>query len=562
MGDMTQTDALDVLRTPLVAPIFRLEVGMSIGAFLCSLCIIFVSVYRLHSANVVPASASLTEFSADRAIEHLAVLANKPHPVGSEEHARVGEYIVGQLTALGLTPELQKTTDLTNIVARLKGTSGGKAVLLVGHYDTVPSSPGASDNGSAVAMMLETVRALKAGPPLSHDVMFLFSDGEEIGLRGAKAFVYQHQWAKEIAVVLNFDARGNSGPAIMFQTSPENGWLIRQFASASPRPVANSLSHDIYKLLPNSTDFGIFKDAGFAGLDFAFINGIKSYHTSNDTVAEMDRASLQHEGATGLALTSHLANANLDNVRATDAIYFDLFSAILITYPANLALLFTLLIVLFFLAVITLGLRRRHLTIGGVAAGSSAILLSMLSALIIVTLVHWGIESWRGRMNEGVASQDGLEMIVFAATAIAVAASLFVLVSRRINTTNLMMGSLSCWLVLLLLATFFVPGGSYLFTWPLLFNLVALAYMFAAQPGKPWAAQHLAVLALCALPGVVLFVPVIYLTGIAFTLDSFGSLTSLALAPVLLLGPFSPHLMILASPNRTRSVSGFPEVSY
>lgn len=524
---------------------------MSIGTFLCSLCIVFVSVYRLHPSNVVPASASFTEFSADRAMEHLAVLANKPHPVGSEEHAHVGEYILSQLSALGLTPELQKTTDLTNILARLKGASGGKAVLLVAHYDTVPSSPGASDNSSGVAMMLETVRALKAGSPLSHDVMFLFSDGEEIGLRGAKAFVYQHQWAKEIAVVLNFDARGNSGPSIMFQTSPENGWLIRQFASASPRPVAISLSHDLYKLLPNGTDFAIFKEAGFAGLDFAFINGIKYYHTSNDTVAEVDRPTLQQQGANGLALTSHLANANLDNVRAADAIYFDLFSATLIAYPANLALLFTLLIVLFFLAVITLGLRRRHLTIGGVAAGSIAILLSMLSALIIVTLVDWAISSWRGRMNEGVASQDGLEMIVLAATAVAVAASLFVLVSRRINTPNLMMGSLCCWLVLLLLTTFLVRGGSYLFTWPLLFNLVAVAYMFSAQPGKPWAVQHLAVVALCAFPGIVLFVPVIYLTGMALTLDSFGSLASLAAAPVLLLGPFFPHLMILVSPNRT-----------
>lgn len=535
---------------------------MSVGTFLCSLCIVFVSIYRLHPANVVPASASVTEFSADRAMEHLSVLANKPHPVGSEEHARVGEYIISQLTALVLTPELQKTTDLTNILARLKGTNDGKAVLLVGHYDTVPSSPGASDDGSAVAMMLETVRALKAGPPLSHDVIFLFSDGEEIGLRGAKAFVYQHQWAKEIAIVLNFDARGNSGPAIMFQTSPENGWLITQFASASPRPVASSLSHDIYRLLPNSTDFAIFKDAGFAGLDFAFINGIKSYHASNDTVAEMDRASLQHQGATGLALTSHLANANLDNVRAADAIYFDLFSSTLITYPASLALLFTVLIVLFFIAVITFGVRRRHLTIGGVAAGTIGTLLSMFSALIVVTLVHWGIGSWRSGMNEGVARQDGLDMIVLAATAIAVAASLFVVVSRRINTPNLTMGCLSCWLVLLLLTTFFVPGGSYLFTWPLLFNLVAVAYMFAAQPGKPWAVQHLGVVALCGLPGVVLFVPVIYLSSLAFTLDSFGSLTALAAAPVLLLGPFSPHLMTLASPNRTRNVSGSPEVSY
>jgi len=543
MGDMAQSEVLDLLHTPSIGSIFRVEVGMSIGMFLCSLCVVFVSVYRLQPPSVVPASAALTEFSAERAMEHLAALSNKPHPVGSEEHARVGKYIASQLTILGLTPELQKTNSMTNIVARLKGTSGGKAVLLVAHYDTVPSSPGASDNSSSVAMLLEVLRALKAGSPLSRDVVFLFSDGEEIGLLGAKAFAYGHQWAKEIAVVLNFDARGNSGSSIMFETGPENGWLIRQFASASPRPVATSLSHEIYKLLPNTTDFAIFKEAGFAGLEFAFINGINHYHTANDTVAEVDRRSLQHQGANGLALTSQLANENLENVRAGDAIYFDLFSSAVVAYPARLALLFTAVIVLLFLAVITLGLRKGHLMIGGVAAGSVAILLSMFGAFVVVILIHWVIGLWRG-----AASQNGFEMIVFAATATAVAAFLFVLVLRRINTQDLMVGGLCFWLVLMCVTVFVMPGASYLFTWPLLFNLVALASMFARRSDKPWAVSHLVVLALCALPGIILFVPVIYLTSIALSLDSFGSLAILTAVPVLLLGPFCPHLMVL-SPN-------------
>lgn len=543
MRYMAQSEVLDLLHAPSVGSIFRAEVVVSIGMLLCSLCVVFVLVYRLQPPSVVPASAARTEFSAERAMEHLAALANKPHPVGSEEHARVGEYIASQLTILGLTPELQKTNSMTNIVARLNGTSGGKAVLLVAHYDTVPSSPGASDNSSSVAMLLEVLRALKAGSPLSRDVVFLFSDGEEIGLLGAKAFAYGHQWAKEIAVVLNFDARGNSGASIMFETGPENGWLIKQFASASPRPVATSLSHEIYKLLPNTTDFAIFKEAGFAGLEFAFINGLSHYHTANDTVAEIDRRSLQHQGANGLALTSQLANENLENVRAGDAIYFDLFSAAVVAYPARLALLFTGVIVLLFLAVITLGLRKGHLRIGGVAAGSVAMLLSMFGAFVVVILIHWVIGSLRGAAN-----QDGFEMIVFAATATAVAVFLFVLVLRRIKTQDLMVGGLCFWLVLMCVTVLVMPGASYLFTWPLLFNLVALASMFARRSDKPWAVSHLAVLALCALPGIIVFVPVIYLTSIALSLDSFGSLAILTAIPVLLLGPFCPHLMVL-SPN-------------
>src|SRR5258706_7442827 len=119
--------------------------------------------------------------------------------------------------------------------------------------------------------MLETLRALKSSPTLSNDVIALFSDGEEIGSLGAKAFVYQHPWAKDVGVVLNFEARGSSGPAIMFETSDKNGWLIKEVAKAAPRPAAHSLAPAIYQLLPNRTDFTVFKEAGFAGLNFAYI---------------------------------------------------------------------------------------------------------------------------------------------------------------------------------------------------------------------------------------------------------------------------------------------------
>ncbi|HEY0730211.1 MAG TPA: M20/M25/M40 family metallo-hydrolase, partial [Pyrinomonadaceae bacterium] len=213
-------------------------------------------------------------FSAGRAVRHLSVIAEKPHPMGTEAHRAVRDYLVKQLSEAGLEPQVQAATTVTdkgpplevgavaNVVARLKGTSAGKAVLLVAHYDSVLTSFGASDDGMAVASLLETLRALKTGAPLKNDVIILFTEGEENGLLGARAFVDEHPWAKDVGVVLNFDARGNSGPVIMFETSENNGWLIEQLAEASPYPTAHSLSYEIYRLLPNDTDMTVFRRAG------------------------------------------------------------------------------------------------------------------------------------------------------------------------------------------------------------------------------------------------------------------------------------------------------------
>lgn len=201
----------------------------------------FLSIWSQHPPAPVPATAAPTEFSAERAIQHVAAIARGPRPIGSANHAAARDYIFQQLRALGLEPEIQKTTAINsseaplfiagtieNILARKKG-NGGRAVLLVAHYDSVPTGPGANDDGVGVATLLETARAITASEPLSKDVMFLFTDAEETGLLGARAFLAEHPWAKEFEVALNFEGRGNGGPVIMFETSQQK-W------GADPRP--------------------------------------------------------------------------------------------------------------------------------------------------------------------------------------------------------------------------------------------------------------------------------------------------------------------------------------
>ena len=185
---------------------------------LCAISILRVA----RPPSAVAVTAPDTVFSAARAMRHVEQIAQRPHPMGTADHDRVREYIVGQLSALGLQPQIQQTTAIgtryrqagrvQNILARLAGSDpNGKAVLIVAHYDGVEAGPAASDDGAGSAALLETLRALRASKrPLAHDVIALITDGEEAGLLGSAAFVREQPWAKDVGVVLNFEARGTS----------------------------------------------------------------------------------------------------------------------------------------------------------------------------------------------------------------------------------------------------------------------------------------------------------------------------------------------------------------
>ena len=284
---------------PLAAPMVGREMILTLATALFIAAFAGFSLHQTNPPNVVPASAPPIEFSAERALKHLEIIARKPHPIGSLAHAEVRDYLLRELSAAGLKPEVQQTIGVNrdwgrmiqagtveNIIGRLPGTAHtGKTLLLNAHYDSRSHSFGANDNGAAVAGLLETVRALRSGEPLKNDLIFLFTDGEEDALLGARAFASESAWVQDVGLVLNFEARGNSGPSIMFETSDENGWLIKEFAQAAPAPVvSNSLAYEIYKLLPNDTDLTVFKEAGWPGLNFAYINGQPHYHTQLDSL--------------------------------------------------------------------------------------------------------------------------------------------------------------------------------------------------------------------------------------------------------------------------------------
>jgi hypothetical protein len=501
-------------------------------------------VYRLNPPQPTAVNAPVAEFSGDRALKDLTVIAQRPHAVRTAEHAAVASYIQNELTSLGLSPVVQQTPAVTNILARLKGTSDEKAVLLVAHYDTVPVSPGAGDNGSAVVAILETLRALKSSQPLRNDVIALFSDGEELGMVGAKAFVYQHPWAKDVGVVLNFDARGSSGPVIMFETSDKNRWLIKEFAKAAPHPAANSLAPAIYALMPNNTDFTVFKEAGFAGLNFAYITGLNHYHTALDNLTNIDHRTLQHQGSTALALARHFANLNLNSTAAQEneanEVYFDVLNSAVISYSERWVVPLALVICLSFVVLVVFGFKNKHLTGSGLFAGFMLVPLSITGAVLIMTLMN---ELLRVAVSP---EENNLGLMLFVIITICV---LLVVNAKfsHVGISNLMVGGYFWSLILLLLTSLFLKGGSYLFTWPLLFNVGALGFVLARKRRPNFSSKHLVLLVAGAVPGIILFGPLVYFTSVALTLRSLGALIAIAGTMVLLLGPLTPHFAVVAA---------------
>jgi Peptidase family M28 len=286
-----------------------------------------VSLLALEPPDPLPASAPTNEFSSERAFSHVQQIAERPHPVGSEANVEVRDYLVGQLEDLGLHPTVQQATSartmegtasiarVHNIHARIPGSSPTGHVVLVAHYDSVPRGPGAADDGAGVAAILEIARVFTSGSPPRNDIDIVFTDAEEPWLLGAQAFVSAHRLDPQRSVVLNLEARGTSGPALMFQSSPNNATLIPALASAQ-RPIAGSgLWEACSQLLSGDTDFSVFRDAGFAGMNFAFMEGSARYHTPEDSPANLDHASLQHMGSTVLATARHFTGQDLDAPR-------------------------------------------------------------------------------------------------------------------------------------------------------------------------------------------------------------------------------------------------------
>ncbi len=521
--------------------------------------------YMLQPASPKPATAPAVEFSAERALVYDRGVASVPHPAGSNANIRTQQYIVDTMNALGVPTQHVaspyvggRSAGMRNMVlARLPGVANTKAVMLEAHYDSVPYGPGAADDCAGVSAMIEIAHALKAGPPLKNDVIFVFSDAEECGMLGARAFV-EHPWVGDVGVVIGFESRGNQGKACMFETGTENGWLIEQLAKSGVHTSTSSCMADIYYRLPFRADFGIFKEAGLKGYNIAFVDNFAQYHTKNDDPAHLSLASLQDLGEYGLGLTQRLGNQPLERVTAPDVTYFTVAGPHMAYYPATWNRPLMVITIAVFIMMLLLGLVRGHVTFPGMIVGCllftiataivSGVQAGMLALLYGPAKLYALVSKDITQLPDvHVLQQNNLYGAAFALLGIA----LFILIAgslvRFVRPQHLTVGGLAAWLATMFMFDAYLKGGVYMAQWPLLFGSIGLGLLFLTRDPDDLPPTWVALGSLFVIPGIVLAAPTYpAILSFIFVIASPASI----LIPVLILGLAIPQIALVTRRSR------------
>lgn len=508
----------NVIKALLIVAVLGLSFILSTSAF--------------NLPNTLPGDAPGELFSSSRAMRHVEKIAGSVHPPETAEHDAARDYIIGELSNLGLKPEVQKTLasykiwgdvvsgNVENIYAVLPGTGKtGEAILMAAHYDSSADGPGAMDDASGVAALLETLRAIKSGNPLKNDVIFLFTDREEDGLLGAAAFAAENPLLKDVKMALNFEARGNSGPVIMFETGEQNGWFMDEFRKAVPYPVAYSFAYDVYKSMPNNTDFTVFKEAVKSGFNFAPILGYETYHTMYDNVKNFSQGTLQHEGTYALSLVKHFGNLSLSQREENNAVYFTLFNSVLILYSDNLALPFAIIGLIIFCVAFVTGYRKKLISIKKTLLG---FLLSVLSLAAAAGIGYGGLSIFRGsylNSNTMMSAEEFIDvlkassiwMLVMVLLTVLVLFLIYWLLRKRVSFRNQLYGTLMLWAALTLATSILFKSASYLFLWPFAFTSIGLLIQMSISSNRYRSLGYLILFILSAISCILIFLPATYL---------------------------------------------------
>ena len=335
----------------------------------------------------------------------------------------------------------------------------------------------------ASAATLEIARALKAMPPPRHPVIFLIDDGEEAGLLGARAFVDSHPWASQVRAAVNLDARGTSGPSLMFETGSAGEWAVDLYAQRSRRPAMSSIFYTVYKLLPNDTDFTVFKSAGYQGLNFAYIGDAAHYHTPLDNSASVTPASLQHQGENGLAAVTALANSDLSGPPQRDAVFFDLFGRKMVRWPARRSLPFALAFAFLLALEIAWMIHTKRVAVAEFLLGFLGWLSTMVVVALLALLFVYLLRLAGAMPVAWVAHPLPLE-VCFWSLGIAVVVIHGVLLARKAGFWGLWCGAWTWWSLLSVLASWLAPGLSYIFLLPAGTAALAVLTTFLGKGGE------------------------------------------------------------------------------
>jgi hypothetical protein len=298
----------------------------------------------LLSLAVSGCSRQTVLFSETNARAHVEMLAGTigSRPVGTPANARARAYVIDQLKLFGYEVRVQetdaraahvgRTARVSNVIGILQGERR-EAIGLLSHYDSSPEAPGAADDAFGVAVSLEAARLI-ASKPHRWTTLVLVTDAEEVGLMGAKALLTDRDVTDRLQAYLNFEAVGSAGPSRLFETGPANHWILRPWARFAPRPSGGSFSIEIYRRLPNDTDFSVLRRNEIPGLNFAIVGDSYAYHTARDTSDRLSPAALRDTGQNVVAIVEAMQQMDITRRDANHATYFDVGGRAAVSYSS------------------------------------------------------------------------------------------------------------------------------------------------------------------------------------------------------------------------------------
>ncbi len=509
--------------------------------FAVLLVLFFFRAAPLELDSVRQANAT-DQFDTQRAIERLGrVLDGTPHPVDSGALDETRARLLQEIRTLGYSPELRAHNvcqSMSGNAARCAfvqnvffaaGPTDGPALVLSAHYDSVDASPGFGDDGIGLAVWLEVAHHLKRQAP-SQRVVFLLTDGEETGLLGAQAFVdNQDDYPFTVGRIINLEARGVRGPAMMFETGHPNASLVSDWSKSGARPFANSMMTAVYELLPNSTDLTVHLNAGFNGVNIAISDGLDFYHTNRDDLAMLDRASVQHMGDQALGATrAFLASDWSKDQSAGEIAYSDIGSRLFVSLPQVFALV---LLGLCFGVAVMLNIRPtrdggwQKLDVRALALPPILIAASGLAAFVLqqaISLIRPDTAFW-------VAHPQAFNMAVFALTLLLSSVALGWVAPKSSRETLYASGWF--WFLIVGMGLSFALAG-----FAMIFLIPGVVFVLAGGAAWLFPRYQLIAYGVASTFLILMFFPLIHLLDVTMGLGMaamFGVVEAMVLAPLL-----------------------------
>lgn len=509
------------------------------------LVVCIFSILGFNSLN--PSKPNYDDYSkvnVNNQMSHIYEIAKEPHSIFDiEAHSKVREYLVSELEKLGISPQIyeyedvyvERTdsySDLQNIYAEVPGKSNSY-IMLVTHYDSSRAkryaekdgSLGAADAGYGLSTILETLRVIKeSNIELENGIKILFTDGEEYGLLGAKQAVNEEEIFNGVNYLINIEARGTSGPAVMFETSPNNSAVVDLYSSTN-KSFSYSITPEIYRLLPNGTDFTVFLENNITGINISVLDGLENYHTPNDNPENLSYESLQHYGDQVLPIVQEFVSSSKysDPSAVTsdnDAIFFSI-GSLFIKYSQTINYL---LISVILISIIILYVKLKSRNILKVLKYSLINLIYTIFSMGIAYIITRVVANINGREFKLtylplMKYESPISIIFILLTLIGYIFTIKKLSYNFKEKNEYLLGSLILLFILSILLTIILPGASYITVFPGILISIASVIKVTLQYKYNISYIMLIPIALVAM----LFVPTIYLFNAALT---FGGLSA------------------------------------